>query len=313
MNIFYSWQSDLPSKKNRSYIKSCLDKASSKSQIKFKIDEATRNEPGTPDIAEIIFRKIDSAEIFLCDVSIINSSIFFRKRKTPNPNVLIELGYASKALGWDNIICVFNTQYGKIEDLPFDIKSRRILPYSSEKEKNDLVSALATAIKTIKNSNTIFTLTPSEFEYKTGIYVKLGDHIKGMLDLSNPFHIDTTENFPWMEEFISRYKNNGKWIGDKRFISPSGMKTFDDRGNIIHYEYPDSVFKSWGAISLQIDQKEYRIESLSFMNSLINTPQDNEMKPLLIENSGEIIIKINRHPYIEAVKGQIKVEIEKSK
>lgn len=35
-----------------------------------------------------------------------------------NPNVLIELGYASSKLGWDRILCIHNLMYGKIEDLP---------------------------------------------------------------------------------------------------------------------------------------------------------------------------------------------------
>src|ERR1019366_9830222 len=55
-------------------------------------------------------------------------------RRTPNPNVLLELGYAAKRLTWDNVICVFNTAFGKTEDLPFDLRHRRMCVYSTAKE-----------------------------------------------------------------------------------------------------------------------------------------------------------------------------------
>src|SRR5205085_1155266 len=39
-------------------------------------------------------------------------------RPTPNPNVLIELGYAAHRHGWNGILCVFNAATGRVEDLP---------------------------------------------------------------------------------------------------------------------------------------------------------------------------------------------------
>jgi hypothetical protein len=42
------------------------------------------------------------------------------RRRTPNPNVLVELGYALKALGDERVIVVVNTAFGKEELLPFD-------------------------------------------------------------------------------------------------------------------------------------------------------------------------------------------------
>ena len=50
-------------------------------------------------------------------------------KTSPNPNVLLELGLASKVVGWDNIISVFNLAYGKHENIPFDIKFRKPLDY----------------------------------------------------------------------------------------------------------------------------------------------------------------------------------------
>lgn len=130
--IFYSWQSDLPNSTNRGFIGKCLEEAifslNKDLMIDAVIDRDTKNVIGTPDIVSSIFNKIDNANIFVADVSFINADS--SGKKCPNPNVLIELGYAAKALGWDKIICVFNSQYGKIEELPFDLRFRRPILYS---------------------------------------------------------------------------------------------------------------------------------------------------------------------------------------
>src|SRR5262249_43548264 len=64
---------------------------------------------------------------FVCDVSCINGDK--GGRPTPNPNVLIELGYAASALGWDRIILVLNEVFGPVEDLPFDLRVKRTIRY----------------------------------------------------------------------------------------------------------------------------------------------------------------------------------------
>lgn len=54
--------------------------------------------------------------------------------KCPNPNVLLELGYAVRTLGWDRIICFYNLKYGDIKSVPFDLSHRRIFCYNSDNE-----------------------------------------------------------------------------------------------------------------------------------------------------------------------------------
>src|SRR5262245_6229364 len=131
VTVFYSWQSDLPNNTNRGFIQRALEKAieSIKAQEELVIEPClerdTAGVSGTPDIASTIFRKIDECHIFVGDVSIINPKTRSR-RKTPNPNVLLELGYAAKKLTWDNVICVFNTASGKLGELPFDLRLRRM-------------------------------------------------------------------------------------------------------------------------------------------------------------------------------------------
>ncbi|MDQ0177616.1 hypothetical protein [Bacillus chungangensis] len=150
--VFYSWQSDLPNNTNRGFLEGCIEKAlkelnmTDRYDIEFSIDKDTKDKNGTPHIAETIFSKIEKSKLFIADVSIINSD--YKKRKTPNPNVLIELGYAAKVLGWNKIICIFNTDYGSFDDLPFDIKFRRPLCYSlNEKNKTEARKHIVEVIK----------------------------------------------------------------------------------------------------------------------------------------------------------------------
>lgn len=131
--VFYSWQSDLPNNLNRSFIESILEKATksiSKDQnfsIEPVIDRDTVGVPGSPSIISTITEKIAKADFFVCDISIVNHESV--GRKTPNPNVLLELGYASAVLGWERIIMIQNIAFGGLELLPFDLRGRRIVDY----------------------------------------------------------------------------------------------------------------------------------------------------------------------------------------
>lgn len=137
VTIFFAWQSDLPDSTNRSLIRAAQREAASRMELsgklgaRLRLDEATRNEPGSPDIPATIFRKIANADIFLCDVTTINSASQEQSRPTPNPNVLVELGYAAATLGWSRCVMLFNDAHGKLADLPFDIDRRRVVAYTA--------------------------------------------------------------------------------------------------------------------------------------------------------------------------------------
>ena len=141
--VFYSWQSDLANKLNRSFIEDALEKAAknfSKDEsfsLSAVVDRDTLGIPGSPSIVEAITSKIAKSDVFVCDISIINSTS--EGRPTPNPNVLYELGYASSILGWDRIIMIQNIAFGGIDKLPFDLRGRRVVQYyldeTTEKKK----------------------------------------------------------------------------------------------------------------------------------------------------------------------------------
>ena len=158
--IFYSWQSDLPNSTNRGFVQKALEKAAKSISrdvtvdVEPVIDRDTIGVPGAPDIANTIFKKIEEADVFLCDISIINKNV--NSRPTPNPNVLLELGFALKALGHERIIMVLNREFGSPDLLPFDLRLKRVIEYcvkpengQKAQERNKLTSLLEQAVRTI--------------------------------------------------------------------------------------------------------------------------------------------------------------------
>lgn len=149
--VFYSWLSDLPKGTNQTFIETCLNKAikelrGTAAKLDPCLDRDTANVPGSPDISATILDKIDNCHVFVCDASIVQSA----PRPTPNPNVLFELGYAVKRLGWERIICVANEHFGKVESLPFDVRQRRVKTYSlspATTDRSDTAVSLTSALR----------------------------------------------------------------------------------------------------------------------------------------------------------------------
>ena len=135
--IFYSWQSDLPGSQTRNIIRDCIDEAIDLAEeseaIEAERDEATKDTTGSPNIVTTLFSKIDDCDLFIADVSLCFTSNTIDGKKSPNPNVLLELGYAVKTLGWERVICLCNTDFG--DSYPFDIAHNRITGYSLEGKK----------------------------------------------------------------------------------------------------------------------------------------------------------------------------------
>lgn len=167
--VFFSWQSDLPNSTNRSFIESIVEKAIKQvnDEIEFSlettVDRDTKNILGSPDIANTILEKISKSDIFIADISIINKES--KGRKTANPNVLFELGYAVNELGWDRVICLFNSDFGDLSDLPFDLRNRRVIRYDTTnraKTKQELVKVI---VKIIKSNSSLLEIRREVSDY----------------------------------------------------------------------------------------------------------------------------------------------------
>ncbi|MCB9449788.1 MAG: hypothetical protein H6672_00015 [Anaerolineaceae bacterium] len=157
IRIFYSWQSWTPGARNREFIEEALKQALAQIEETHGqpliIDRDTQNLPGAPAIADSILKKIEQCDIFLADVTIVLQN---DEHASPNPNVMLELGYAVKCLTWDRVILVMNKTLGSPENLPFDLGHRR-WPLSYELDvgqqkapvRDQLVGGLKVAIETI--------------------------------------------------------------------------------------------------------------------------------------------------------------------
>ena len=140
--IFYSWQSDLPSEINEKFIELSIEEAITnvneadieievsprEKDRKLGLDRDTKNTPGSPPIVDTIFKKIDSSSIFVADLTFVaqtETNPRTNKRKlVPNPNVMIEYGYAWKSKGEKRILAIMNTAFGSPseQNLPFNIR-----------------------------------------------------------------------------------------------------------------------------------------------------------------------------------------------
>lgn len=238
--IFYSWQSDCPSNTNRNLINTALEKAIESLQkddtttINPVMDRDTLGVPGSPDIVHSIFSKIDNTFAFVCDVSIIDPT---SSRPAPNPNVLVELGYAVKTLGWDRIIMVMNTEYGEPDRLPFDLKSKRVLTYklsATEEEKapirNSLSKTFATALRMIFDhhysspSSEIILKEPEVTNFRESDR-KLFDEFKETLPSKGSISFIDEQNmagFSWPSSSLNQLNNFYHYWGDAEheFIDP---------------------------------------------------------------------------------------------
>lgn len=137
MKIFWSWQSDTPGKIGRHFIRDVLNDAiaeiKSSGQIEepdsreginnLHLDHDIKNVVGSPDLANLIFEKIDASTVFVGDVTTTGTTLY-SKKKLINSNVAIELGYALKGLSSKDVLLLLNLHYGSHEDLPFDLRHK---------------------------------------------------------------------------------------------------------------------------------------------------------------------------------------------
>jgi hypothetical protein len=136
LSIFYSWQSDSPKETNRAFIESVLEKAIARLSGDVELQEAIRDEqvvldkdtkgiPGTPPIVDTIFKKISGCAVFVPDLTFVGRTD--AGKPIPNPNVLIEYGWALKELSHASIVPVMNTAFGDPDEktMPFDMRHLR--------------------------------------------------------------------------------------------------------------------------------------------------------------------------------------------
>jgi hypothetical protein len=179
--VFYSWQNDRPTKEGRNLIQRALEMAAKAISADVQVEEPmreervverdTQNVPGSSPIFQTILDKIDKASVFLADLTFCGARNG-GNRKTPNPNVLIEYGYALKCVGHLQIIGVMNSAHGEPsrESLPFNLADLRYpLTYNlrdgatddeRKVEREKLAKALEKALRDILGSDSFKAKMP---------------------------------------------------------------------------------------------------------------------------------------------------------
>ena len=137
MKVFWSWQSDTPGNIGRHLLRGVLENVVEELRASVELDEPFRDVhldhdrkgiPGSPDLVKVILEKIDTAAVFIADVTPVG---ILRGRpedaepkKLINSNVAIELGYALGRHGDQALLMIMNEHYGGREDLPFDLRHK---------------------------------------------------------------------------------------------------------------------------------------------------------------------------------------------
>lgn len=171
--VFFSWQSDRPTRVCRNFIEASLQAAikrinakadiESSKRPEINVDRDTKGVPGSPAIVDTILSKIADSSIFVPDLTFAGQ----RSDGTPvaNPNVLIEYGYALNKPGRTRIVAVMNEAYGEptSSNMPFNLVHTRFpitykLPEDAADEprtmvKESLTKDLAVALALIFDSD----------------------------------------------------------------------------------------------------------------------------------------------------------------
>ena len=244
--VFYSWQSDLPNATNRGFIQQALEQAvksivsDASLSVEPVIDRDTSGVPGSPEIVRSIFDKISRAAVFVADVSLINGSAMGLGRPTPNPNVLVELGYALYALGPARLLLVLNTAYGQPEQLPFDLRMRRTLSYHMPKnvlsrsgERKKLARDFEVALRAIfhagANSTMALATTSGSRGKRIGTVIQLmnqawgSEHfpVSSIAEMLGMEYLNELENYidgvaeppmSFLERFCERFGVCPEWL-----------------------------------------------------------------------------------------------------
>lgn len=284
--LFFSWQSD--DNRTRKIITTAINKAVHDIKVYHNysiiVEESTSNVPGTPQIVSTILDKIDLCDIFLADVTPVCS---YQKqsgnnqtdtKQVPNPNVLMELGYAMSAVGMNYSICVAHQGQWSPNDLPFDINHNRIYLFTSS--NCDLQDSILHVIEYIKKYGRHRHKATPYFIHR---FKLLKERVKDRLFRKD----EKVETYAFDEPIIYFCQRMGKTFHGKRglvtytrtkdikrcletlFAQPLRLKSTDDNGSFCtfwwfrgHSAAPIGKYKHLGGRRFLIDIMELKIRKI---------------------------------------------------
>ncbi|EKH9213224.1 hypothetical protein GNY17_00530 [Vibrio parahaemolyticus] len=215
--VFYSWQSDIKTSINRNLIENAIEKAIKRvnkdienDDDKFELDKDTINTPGSPDIVETIVSKINACSIFIGDITPVAESD--SGKKMPNSNVFFESGYAVGNLGFNRVLLIHNDAFARVEDLPFDVKTKRILTYTLSQQDALNTEVKANIVKSV--TARIYKTLELESELPVSILDKKYDDVNAEIKRSR----DLTKLKRFMENLPAKALQNHIALGKESMM-----------------------------------------------------------------------------------------------
>lgn len=260
---------------NKEFIRTCINEAigniSNTGRLKgvsFKVEESTSNLGGTPSIPDTIEQRIRNCDIFIGDLSIVNSFSTFEKiiRKIQNKkieyfinnNVYGEFNRALAELDFQQVISVMNITYGNPNEnslmMPFDTRHRRNpITYNlknqkgSESEQIKFVRILEDAIR----KSALVAINNLKVKYKP--FIRFSEHIKEPKNQERFFENDFIKD---VKKKIIENKKNIRLIGlsglgKTRIVIEAFREPQDIR---LSYLYCDAYLDDFSSIQTAIEK-----------------------------------------------------------
>lgn len=87
---------------------------------------------------------------------------------------MIELGYATQVVGWDNIICIMNDDYNHDGEIPFDIEHHRLTHFSllgreKSEVRKQLRDIIADTVMNVMENGKEYGLSSLTFLLEVGV------------------------------------------------------------------------------------------------------------------------------------------------
>jgi hypothetical protein len=269
--IFFSWQSDIPG------YKSCLIKCIKLAIADlddWELETAERDPEGADDIAVVILEKIDKSALFVGDVSLVGEYRPYGAkddepaRKTINPNVSYEVGYALHRLTKNRVILLAARETTPdTKELPFDVRNRRTMLRSFDDTK---AKALARELKEI-----ILRPRPALVIEEPYVFIK---HIGGW----------SAVNGHMMFEFYNEEPTN--YLLESIEINGATLKVDRDLDK-------DGAITKMTLVGLPIPPYDTKVETVSFVISRLGKRYKVTQK---LEMSGMAIGKFNLDKVVPA-------------
>lgn len=243
--VFFAFQMDIDDKFGKGFIQSAIEITTQKIKkdgIELILDYGFKNVPGTTVLIDEMLKKSRESDMVLVDLTFTSSkNRFFGKKysflkkeihisdqavdkKSPNPNVLLETGYAWAQKGHYRTLVVMNEAFGLTSELPVDLEGFRWGITYNLNEKNN------SQRKTIKEQLAIDfykafkDAIKSEMSYQIEKWLPLMIHSHWRKEHPFPFKTNASLNSKFFD-LIEKINNYKKAIRIKGFAG-SGKTRF---------------------------------------------------------------------------------------